>query len=119
MDQDFQPKDTEPEVEGNGLPEIAPEIRRYLQALIIEKGIDNLPEDILAEVMYDMYVRFADYLIVNVSKALPEGKFYEFEEMMERGEPQTVIQAFIRDNTDYKKVMDETFSEFRETFLKG
>lgn len=99
------------------LPEVAPEIRKYLESLIVDKGIDNLPGDVLADVMYDLYVRFVDYLMINVSKAMPEDKYAEFEEMTMQETNKTKVETFIKENIDYQKVMDETFAEFRDIFL--
>lgn len=99
------------------IPEISPEIRKYLQSLLIEGGSDILPGDIQADILYDLYVRFIDYLMANVAKALPEEKYYEFQEMLETEVSQAKIEEYIKANIDYSRVMRETFDEFRKIYL--
>lgn len=103
--------------EDGRLPEMSEEIEKYLQALILEKGVKTLPGHVLASIMYDLYVRFIDYLFINVAKAMPKEKFNEFEDLLDEETDQAKIESYIKENVDYKKVMDETFTEFRETFL--
>ena len=96
---------------------ISPEVKKYLQALIIEKGADKLQGEIQAQIMADLFDRFSDYLLVNYATAMEKEKYYQFEEMLSTGSAPSEIEAFIRENTDSAKVTDETMTEFREIFL--
>jgi arginyl-tRNA--protein-N-Asp/Glu arginylyltransferase len=101
----------------NRLGALVPEIKEYVQGLMLEKGNEVMPADIQAEMMYDLYTRFNDYLMVNLAKSMDEEGFYEFDRMVAEQEPPQKIAQFVREKTDLKQVVNETCDEFRKIYL--
>jgi len=108
------------EIKDEAQPQAVPaEIEAYLHSLLAEKKADTLSGEIQGKLMYDLYERFNDYLLVNTAKAMPEDKKDEFDALIGSDATAQDIQKFIRDNTDYSKVVSETCDEFKQVFLSG
>lgn len=101
----------------NKVSALVPELKEYVQALMIEKGNDIMPADIQAEMMNDLYTRFGDYLMVNLAKAMDKESSYQFEDMLSNQNPSEEIINFVKEKTDFKKVVQETCDEFKDIYL--
>jgi iron-sulfur cluster repair protein YtfE (RIC family) len=101
----------------NKVSALVPELKEYVQALMIEKGNDIMPADIQAEMMHDLYTRFGDYLMVNLSKSMEKEASYQFEDMLSNQDPSEEVINFIKEKTDFEKVVKETCDEFREIYI--
>ena len=99
------------------IPEITPEVKVYLQSLMREKKLDTLPSKLQSEMILDLYVRYLDYLLVNIATSLKEDKREKFDDLLDTGAPQEEIDKFIKAEVDYGKVAKETNQEFRDIFL--
>ncbi|HHX58823.1 MAG TPA: hypothetical protein GX706_03595 [Candidatus Moranbacteria bacterium] len=94
------------------------QIKAYLETLLIKKGMDDLPPEIMANMLVDLFSRFNDLLLLNVFKAIPEEKQADLDELLS-GEPtEDEMDEFFRKNiNNYDGVIAETMKEFERVFL--
>lgn len=96
---------------------IPPEIKEFIALLLSEKGGDDLPPEIQARALADLHSRFADYLLVNITKAMSEEQQDEFEALATGGASAEDVTEFIKSKVDMAKIVRETCEEFKSTFL--
>lgn len=102
----------------NSVGKVIPKsILKFLQGLIIEKGHDNLPANIQADILLDLYTRYNDYLTVGFLNAMDDQTRDNFNKLLENNPKQEEIMEFFKENIDYKKVVKETTEEFRNIYL--
>lgn len=92
-------------------------VLKYLQGLMIEKELDSLPGNIQGEMLYDLYIRYNDFLIASFLQAMDEGARDEFDKLLEKKPNQDEIEKFLKEKLDYQEIIKETSDEFRDIFL--
>lgn len=100
------------------MPNIVPEeLKQFLIQLLEKKGGGKLPPEIQARALADMTSRFADYLIINCTRAMSPEQQDALEDKLEAGAKPEEITEFLKQEIDFAKVLEETSQEFEDTFL--
>lgn len=96
---------------------IPKEVSKFLRLLMIEKGNDKLPANIQADIMYDLYVRYNNFLTVGFLREMDPETEDEFGKLIEEKATEKEIDTFLRSRIDYSKVVKEVTADFRNIFL--
>lgn len=97
--------------------EVPKEILVFLQSLLIDKGLDNLPGNIQGDILYDLYLRYNDFLIASFLREMNEETSKKFNDLLEKEPKEKEIEEFFKTNLDYKKIVEDTTNEFRDIYL--
>ena len=98
-----------------------PNIKKFLQDLIAEAGMNQLPQEEQDKMVEDLYVRLEDRLMLAVLDALPEDKRADFQGRIEADDMTAEqVEQYIRDNlADYQQVFAMAFADFRQVYLSS
>jgi len=96
-----------------------PNIKKFLQGLILEAGMGEAPVSDQEAMIQDLYVRLEDKLMLAVMESLSPEKRSEFEAKIEEEDLTSVqVEEYIRSNVPgYEQVFAKAFAEFRELYL--
>jgi hypothetical protein len=98
-----------------------PNIKKFLQNLILEAGMGEAPVSDQEAMIQDLYVRLEDRLMLAVMDSLAPEKKSEFEAKIEEEDLTAAqVEEYIRKNVPgYEQVFAKAFAEFRELYLSG
>ena len=98
-----------------------PHIKKFLQDLIAEAGLTDLPAEDQGKMLEDLYIRLEDRLILAVQNALPDDKLTDFQNMIESEDttPEEVEQYIQKNLPNYEQVFAKAFADFRELYLSA
>jgi len=101
--------------------EMDPNIKKFLQDLLLEAGMGELPEADRASMLDDLYVRLEDKLMLAVLEALPDDKRADFQDRIEADDMSAQqVEQYIRESLpNYQQVFSQAFVEFREVYLSA
>lgn len=97
--------------------QVPPKILAFLQSLLMEKGLDSLPGNIQGDMLYDLYLRYNDFLIVSFLKGMDQKARDDFNDLLEKKASEKEIEEFLKERTDYQKIAEETTKEFKQIYL--
>jgi transcription elongation factor Elf1 len=94
------------------------EISSYLKSLLEKKGMGILPQEILDNMLVDLYSRFNNFLFLNIMKKIPKEKYKEFDHFRETQPTPKQSMDFMKNNvTNLNKFVEESFLDFEKIFL--
>lgn len=93
------------------------EILVFLQSLLMEKGLDDLPGNIQGDIIYDLYLRYNDFLIASFLQNMDEATRNEFNDLVAKEPKEKELEEFLKSKTDYQKIVEDTTNEFRNIYL--
>jgi len=98
-----------------------PNIKKFLQDLIVEAGMSELPAEEQQKMVEDLYVRLEDRLMLAVLDALPDDRRADFQGRIEADDMTSEqVEQYIRENLpDYQVVFGRAFGEFRDIYLSA
>ncbi len=101
--------------------EMDPNIKKFLEGLLVEAGMSELPEAEREQMIQDLYIRLEDKLMLSVLEALPEDKRADFQGRIEADDMSAEqVEQYIRENLpNYQQVFAQAFAHFRELYLSG
>lgn len=101
--------------------EMDPNIKKFLQDLLLEAGMGELPEADRESMLNDLYVRLEDRLMLAVLDALPDDRRADFQSRIEADDMSAEqVEQYIRENLpSYQQVFAQAFAEFRQLYLSA
>lgn len=94
------------------------EVITYLELLLEKKKMTGLPEDILADMLMDLYIRFENFLFLSVMQKMDPQKYQKFDDFMETNPTPTESQNFLQNNVDdLGAVIRGAMAEFEDIYL--
>ena len=99
---------------------MTPEIKKFLQGLLVEANLGGLEPQLEEELLRDLNVRLEDRLVLTAASKLTAEKQDEFKNMTDKGVPQDEVEKFLRENVpNIEQVFAESMNEFREIYLNA
>lgn len=99
---------------------MTPEIKKFLQGLLVEANLGGLEPKLEEELLRDLYVRLEDRLVLTAASKLNPEKLEEFKAMTDKGVPAEEVEKFLRENVaNIEQVFAESMNEFREVYLNA
>jgi len=90
----------------------------FLTMLLEEKGMGTLPDNLVADMLMDLFTRFQNFLLLSVMKELDEKTLAKFNELIGEGGDLDKSFAFFEDNVpNMEKIVTRTMEEFARVYL--
>jgi predicted alpha/beta-fold hydrolase len=97
---------------------IAPEIRNFLEQILIEGGMEDLDELIHEQMVQDLYARLIDRLFGTALIKLSEANRKAFEKMVEKKEGPEKLLKFLQEKIkDFEEVFAGAMMDFKFRYL--
>ena len=89
--------------------------------LLKEKGLGNIPEDVIEEMKEDLSKRIENRINSFILNELPEDKLIEFESLLdnENSTPDQFNNFLHKNISNFAEKMASELLKFREIYLKG
>lgn len=101
-----------------GKIEIPDDVRKYLESLLYDTHITLLDEEMMEEMIEEIYKRLDSYLAATIANKLPPEYLEEFIKMNDEKKPKEEVEQFLKErmpNAD--QVFADAFIEFRNLYL--
>ncbi len=93
-------------------------ILTYLEMLLEKKGMRDLPDEIIADMIIELYLRFEQLLFLSVLQELDDGKFDKFQNFIQSTHGRDESLKFLTENTDnLDEIIRRTMHEFEAIYL--
>ena len=93
-------------------------ILTYLEELIRKKGVKKMPEDILSDMVVDLWLRFDRFIFLSVMQTLSSGDHEKFDEFLEKEPNQEEMMDFLKNNVDnLEEVIKQAMEDFEKIYL--
>lgn len=90
-------------------------ILSYLRDLLKKKGVEETPEDILSDMIADLWIRFDRFIFLSVMQNLAPSDYEKFDEFLEKEPAKEEMMDFLKNNVDD---LDGTIKQAMEDFEK-
>lgn len=108
------------EQEQSLLATIPPEIKGFLQGILMDGGLTDVDPDIMDEMIVQLYTRFDKFLIGEIAEYMPEEKLEEFAQLVEKNPTGEQVRDYLLKNLpNAQDVFTVAFAKFRELYLEG
>jgi len=89
--------------------------------LLKEKGLGNLPEDVIEEMKEDLSARIENKINSFILNELPKDRLIEFESLLdnENSTPDQINNFLYKNIPNFAEKMASELLKFREIYLKG
>lgn len=90
----------------------------YLELLLEKKGMSSLPEDVLADMLLDLYPRFENFLFLSIMQSMEADKYRKFDEFLETNPDPEQSKKFLEENVENLSfVVRKAMDEFESVYL--
>lgn len=97
---------------------IPTEIQLFLEKLLKEANMQPPSKDLYDKMIWDLYGRLENHLLVSYMQALPNEKAQAFDAFMKTDPNQEAFAAFISEHIpDYQEVAARAMLEFRDVYI--
>lgn len=98
---------------------IDPNVLTFLELLLEKAGMSDLPEDILANMLADLYVRFINFTMTNIVSSLTKEQVIEFEEFLSKNPDEYDVEYYLKNNlSNFPELIQNNMKEFEKTYLE-
>lgn len=100
------------------LEQVDAEVVKFLTNLLEKKGMGILPENIVADMLMDLFTRFQSALLISVMNEMDEETLTKFNELMGEGADVDESFKFFKESVpNMEKIIAKTMEEFSKTYL--
>lgn len=93
-------------------------IEAFVDRLIVEKGMETVPEDIQEQLKIDLRERVEDMVNATILSKIPEEKLSDFEQLLESGSD-AEVQNFCTAHIDnFESIIANALMQFRAKYLQ-
>ncbi|MFT5179627.1 MAG: hypothetical protein ACI9GH_000344 [Candidatus Paceibacteria bacterium] len=91
----------------------------FLNKLLIEKGVEGVPEDVRNQMVEDLESRLEKMIDATILNNIPEGDLEEFEKKLDSSD-ENEMQSFIKEKIpNLDEVLAGVFLKFRKIYLEN
>lgn len=100
-----------------------PAISKFCMNLLSQKGMDDMPEEIKANMLMDLYSRFEQWLFLSVMQELDKDQLDKFDDFLaeqedkENPDPQETENFLMEQVPNYEEVLKRAMEDFSRTYL--
>jgi hypothetical protein len=95
-------------------------ILEFLTMLLEKKGVGTLPDEIVADMLLDLFTRFQNLFLLSITKTLSPEALIEFDKIISVGLESESVQNFLKTHIpDLEGLLTKTMNEFAETYLNS
>jgi len=92
----------------------------YLEMLLEKKGMQDLPAEIFADMLVELYLRFEQLLFLSILQELDDDKFEMFQNFMQSEHSREESLKFLTQNSDnLDEIIRRTMREFESVYLSA
>lgn len=92
-------------------------LEEFVQRLVEEKGLDNLDDEVLAQVKHDLMERAENRINAAILAEMPVDKIDEFSSLLDSGDAPTIQQFCAANIPHLDALIGSELLKFRETYI--
>jgi hypothetical protein len=97
---------------------VPPEIRIYLEGLLIDAGMTSTEENLHEEMINELYLRLDNFIVATIINNIPDEDLEEFIRLNEEKRPKEELEKFLKEKIpNFQDVFAQAFIEFRDLYL--
>jgi len=95
-------------------------VMKFLTSLLEQKGMGILPDNLVIDMLMDLYSRFQSFLFVAVMNEMDENTLAKFNELLGNEASMEDSYVFFKANVpNMEEIIANTMNEFTNTYLNG
>jgi len=93
-------------------------VLEFLTKLLEKKGMGVLPDNLVADMLLDLFIRFQNFLLLSVMNEMDTETLAQFNELIGEGGDFDESLAFFKDKVlNLEEIVAKTMEEFAKTYL--
>lgn len=90
----------------------------FLKTLLEKKGMGVLPDNLVADMLLDLYTRFQNMLLLSIMNEMDTDTLSRFNDLMGEGAEMEESYKFFKENVpNMEEIVVDTMEEFSEVYL--
>jgi Protein of unknown function (DUF5663) len=92
-------------------------LESFVDLLVQEKGLDDVDDEVLAQIKSDLLARVEDRVNATIIAALPLDKIAEAQKIIEKGDEKGTQDYFAHNISNLDEIIAGELIDFRRTYL--